>query len=337
MAPGVFRYCAPPPADAVPAFIVLERGTPEEKWCPFYDRVEVGRDDGNHAPRSGVLLIGDGTISRAHCVITRTTDGRCYVRDTSRNGTRLAGRRLVPNVEIELRSGQTLSVGDQRGFVVVFEPAAGDRADDAGGTLAVPSRAMVTVLVGDIRDYTVLVRKCPAPVVQPSVSRVFSILGDAVSAAGGTVKEFQGDAAVAFWEGTLAGEQAVAACRAAIKVDALAQQIAADPYVWALEDFPLRLDWALASGPVLIDSFGGARPAGLSIIGEAPILAFRLEKFATDQTGRILACPATKGMACGSFRFRDLGLMSAKGFERPDHVFALEGAVASADDPRGVR
>ena len=334
MPSDVFRFCAPPPADAAPAFIVLEQGTPEETWCPFYDRVEVGRDDGNAPVRSGVLLVADGTVSRAHCVLTRAADGRCYVRDTSRNGTRLDGNRLVPNVEAELRSGQTLTVGNQRAFVVVFEHVADERADVLGGTLAVPSRAMVSVLVGDIRDYTLLVRQNPASLVQPSVSRVFRLLGEGVAAAGGTVKEFQGDAVVAFWEGTLAGEQAVAACRAAIRVDALAQRIAADPSVWAVEDFPLRIDWALASGPVTIDSFGGARPAGLSMIGEAPILAFRLEKFASDETGRILVCPTTRAMACGSFRFRDLGLMSAKGFDRPDHVFALEGAVASAGEAR---
>jgi hypothetical protein len=32
-------------------------------------------------------------------------------------------------------------------------------------------------------------------------------------------------------------------------------------------------------------------------------------------------------MACASFRFRDLGEVIAKGFDRPDHVFALEGPL----------
>jgi class 3 adenylate cyclase len=63
------------------------------------------------------------------------------------------------------------------------------------------------------------------------------------------------------------------------------------------------------------------------MVGEAPIVAFRLEKMANEETGRILVCPSTWAMACASFRFRDLGEMIAKGFDRPDHVFALEGPL----------
>jgi class 3 adenylate cyclase len=62
------------------------------------------------------------------------------------------------------------------------------------------------------------------------------------------------------------------------------------------------------------------------MIGEPIVAAFRLEKFANARTGRILACPETNRMAAGMFEFRDLGRMQAKGFDRPDHVFALERA-----------
>ena len=51
---------------------------------------------------------------------------------------------------------------------------------------------------------------------------------------------------------------------------------------------------------------------------------FRLEKFANARSGRILACSVTRQMAGPRFEFRDLGQMTAKGFDRPDRVFALE-------------
>jgi class 3 adenylate cyclase len=86
---------------------------------------------------------------------------------------------------------------------------------------------------------------------------------------------------------------------------------------------------------VVIDSIGGTHQrAGLSMVGEAVVLAFRLEKFATDGTGPIVTCSMTKTMAGQAFRFRDLGEMHAKGFDRADHVFALEDTVAGGGTER---
>jgi class 3 adenylate cyclase len=334
VATPVPRYHIPAANGHRAAFLVAARGTPSERWYPFFDTVEIGRDNGGvRDQRPGLLLVTDPTVSRSHCVLTYRDDGRCFVRDLSRNGTRVDGRRLVPNVEVELEPGQRVAVGDTHEFVVVFDGAGTTVIEPSDSTVAKPSSAMVTVLVGDIRDYAVLVRHPTSPEVQQSVRRVFGILSDAVGRNGGTVKEFQGDAIVAFWEGTFVGEQAVAACRTALHLDCLAERLAADRSVWRVDHFPLSLDWALATGPVTIDSFGGDRPAGLSVVGEAPVLAFRLEKFATHESGRILACRATRDRACTAYRFRDLGLMVAKGFDRPDHVYALEGELAEQRSP----
>ena len=62
------------------------------------------------------------------------------------------------------------------------------------------------------------------------------------------------------------------------------------------------------------------------------VLACRLEKFASDRTGRILTCRTTRQMVAKASRFLteappgfiDLGPMQAKGFDRPDQVFALQ-------------
>jgi class 3 adenylate cyclase len=78
---------------------------------------------------------------------------------------------------------------------------------------------------------------------------------------------------------------------------------------------------------------------GLSMVGEPVVLACRIEKFATDETGPILADPNTRTMveralredapgAGEGFDFADLGEMQAKGFDRPDHVFAVRARHA---------
>jgi class 3 adenylate cyclase len=304
-------------------------GTPVEQRYVFYDQIEIGRHDEAAAPAPGMLGIPEPTVSRRHCVVRLAADGRCYARDVSRNGTRLDGRRMVPNLEVEIRPGQVLTIGAQVELVLEApkDANAAAGAPPVTTTLGVSGTSIATVLVGDIRDYTVLVRRAPPAELQQSVNRVFEMLNAAVTQHQGTVKEYQGDAVLAFWEGDFNGAQAVAACGAALALDRLAGAIAADASVWQLRDFPLRIDWALATGPVVLDSFGGAQPTGLSLVGEPVVLAFRLEKFATDATGRILTCPVTRGMARERFVFRDLGLMHAKGFDEPDHVFALEASL----------
>jgi len=171
------------------------------------------------------------------------------------------------------------------------------------------------------------VRRAPSGALQSSVNRVFEVLSDAVGGMGGTVKEYQGDALVAFWEGKATGGQVVPACRAALELSRIAQELSRDRSAWQMDDFPLQMDFALATGPVLIDSIGGDRPTGLSMIGEPIVLAFRLEKFANDELGRILTCRVTRQLAGDRFRFRDLGEMTAKGFDKPDRVYALLSEV----------
>lgn len=318
------RFRPPPQGEREPRFLGPSPVKPGGPRYLFYDRIEIGRDDGVRPEEPGLLLVADPTVSRVHCVVTQDRDGRCFVRDVSRNGTRLDGRRLVPNVENPCEIGQVITVGPYA-FALLGEPGAHPKAPTTGSTIPAPNHAIVTVLVGDIRDYTVLVRRSLSHEVQHAVSLTFEKLSAEVMRQGGTVKEYQGDALLAFWEGDHAGGQAVVACRAALALDALAQQLGADRHHWPLEDFPLRMDWALATGFVLIDTFGRGTPTGLSMMGEPVVRAFRIEKFASEESGRILACSATEEFAREAFAFRDLGQRLAKGFDAPDHVFALVG------------
>jgi len=305
-----------------------------EQRYPFSDTLEIGRLEEGREPSSDLLLLPSASVSWRHCIIRQTPDGRCYVRDVSRNGTRLDGRRLVPNVEAEIHVGQTLDLGPGMQFTLEGEttPHVEEALPNRKRTDVAPHLAIATILVGDIRNYTVMVRKAGAFELQQSVSRVFEILTASVEKQGGTVKEFPGDAMLAFWEGSFRGEQAVSACRAVIALDRLSRRIAADASIWTLQKYPLEMDWALATGSVSIDSFGGDTPIGLSVVGEPIVMACRLEKFANKRTGRILMCQATHRMVSRTLsratserlEFIDLGEMQAKGFDHPDQVFALQ-------------
>jgi class 3 adenylate cyclase len=324
--PEAISYSTPTATNHQPKRLVAVGGPDAGTSFTFYDRVEVGRfREDRMIP--GVLLLKDQTVSSNHCTIIQEPDGRCFVRDTSRNGTRLDGRRLSPNLKSEVKVGQVLSVGRESGFrlegesPVMAEPS----PQSTTGTMGLANPTTVTVLVGDIREYTVLVQQQTSSAVQESVGRVFQRLEKAVVELGGTLKEFQGDAIFAFWEEGSQGNHAVDACKAALALQKIAEELAEDSTVWQVEDHPLRMDWALATGPVVISGYGSEGALGLSMVGESVVLAFRIEKFADDTTGSIIACPVTRKMASKSFKFKDLGSRQAKGFESSHQLYSLVG------------
>lgn len=318
------RYRTPPATNHPAKRLVMNGGQRDDSSFTFFDQVEIGRyREGREAP--GKLLVDDPTVSSHHCIITQEPDGRCYVRDMSRNGTRLNGRRLSPNLKTELEVGHVLSVGRELSFRLEGElPAEVPMGpESAPGTMGVSDLITVTVLVGDIRDYTVLVQQADTSALQESVGRVFERLEKEVVRLGGTLKEFQGDALFAFWEAHSTANHANDACRAAIALHSLVGELAEDRSVWQVEGFPLCMDWALATGPVMISGHGSNGALGLSMVGETVVLAFRIEKFANDSTGPIIACPITRQMASRSFKFKGLGSRKAKGFSSAHKLYSL--------------
>jgi len=290
----------------------------------FFDRIEIGRFSDKKQGLVGHLGVQDPTVSSRHCVITQEPDGRCFVRDMSRNGTRLDGRRLTPNMTTEITVGQELSFGRALKLRLDGEPPEfADLEEPSTDTFGVGELTTVTVLVGDIRNYTTLVRMAGTADLQTSVNRVFESIEREVVALGGTVKELQGDALFAFWEKNSHECHACQACQAALNLKQLVSRLAADPAVWNVGGHPLAMDFALATGLVTISGYGSDGALGLSMVGESVVLAYRIEKFANKSTGPIIVCPITKRLAQDHFKFKDLGEHTPAGFETTHHLFSL--------------
>ena len=315
------------PPEVIPypgKWLVVDGAAGPEEVFLFFDRIEIGRFNEKKLGLAGHLGVQDPTVSSRHCVITQEPDGRCYVRDMSRNGTRLDGRRLTPNLATEIMVGQELSIG--RVLCLRLDGQAPEFAavdDPSTDTFGVGEMSTVTVLVGDIRNYTTLVRMAGTADVQQSVNRVFQHIEHEVEAHGGTLKELQGDALFGFWEKNPDECQACNACRAALSLKKLVAKLAADPAVWNVGGHPLAMDFALATGLVTISGYGSDGALGLSMVGESVVLAYRIEKFANKKTGPIIVCPVTQRLARDEFKFKDLGEHTAKGFDTAHHLFSL--------------
>jgi class 3 adenylate cyclase len=308
--------------------LVRSPGTPEERSFPFREQIVIGRRR-TEGGEGEMILLRDPVVSGRHCVLTCTVDGHFVIRDVSRNGTRVSGRRLVPNVEEEIRPGERIQVGPHEFLLQtdVRVQAAVPPDDGFEATQLLEASTEVSILVGDIHGYTRLNQRHGASDVFANVSRVFAHLEAVVHKHLGAIKEYQGDAIFAYWE-SQPGEAHAHACRAcgaALALDERLQQLAADPDVWSFPDVPLRMEWAVTTGSVLLSSMGRERPVGLAMVGDVVNYAFRLEKLAGAKTGVILVCERTEALCRSAFRFRDLGPLQVEGRARAEPVFVLEG------------
>ena len=336
--PTTIRYKPSDESGLSPKVLIANHGTPEERSLLFHNRVEIGRDLQVANVPMGKILVADKAVSSRHCVVTQEPGGRCYVRDVSRNGTRIDGRRLIPNVESEILLGQILSIGHKAEFVLKDQQESNatrsDMSEVAGETVHIKMEPIqVTVLVGDIRDYTRLVQSAPSRQLQGSVVRVFNTLEQEVRQNGGILKEYQGDAIFAYWESGPNPEHASDACRGALALSRLVLRLAEDPKIWDLRGFPLGMDWCLASGEVRVETVGGTNPTGLSMIGEPVVLAFRLEKLVSEETGNIIVAESTWRAARDRFEFVDRGEAQVAGFEQPQRFFSLSGESVDDNEP----
>lgn len=320
---AVLRY--KPPLTPAHFALVTDEGTPKERCFPFCDRIEIGRLETEMAAPEAMLLVEDPTVSAHHCQVFLGADGRLLVRDTSRNGTRLDGRRLLPNRETELRPGQVLTIGARTRLrlresdLTPVYPGVFPRT----GTMASPCSERISVVVGDIRGYTGLLGSAPRERIQDAVSGVFARLEEVVHEMGGEIKEYQGDSLLAFWEGLNAVSPAAPACHAALALHERVRELAGDRALWPFSEHPLYMDWAVATGPVSLRVLGADRPEELSIVGEPIVLAYRMEKLADQDTGPLLVCGRTREEAGDAFEYKELGARLLPGFDHAVHVSCL--------------
>ncbi len=298
---------------------------------PFADRIEIGRYEPGAPMDDGRVLVEDSAVSSVHCVVVRDSEGRLLVRDCSRNGTWMDEARLIPNREQEIRPGQTLRVGPVLTFRLVGDatvPGTGTVPRPLRrGTVALPTKQQMALLVGDVRGYTTLLTSLPAAELQAAVSGVFAHLVTTIRSLGGQVKEYQGDSILAFWERRGEESPAIPACRAALALERHLKALAADRSLWPFPDKPLRMDWAVTTGQVSVHVVGADRPEELSLVGEPVVLAYRLEKKADDRIGSLLTCARTQLEAEQRFAFADVGTLSLSGFDEPVRAFRLLGEL----------
>lgn len=240
----------------------------------------VGRSDDNN------LVLPDRWISRNHAMIQMMETGEFYLIDLgSRNGSFVNGRRV--SVPVTLRDGDLLTFGqtEMRFYCPGNReiPAANHIEANDTATATLHLRRLISVMVVDIRDFTVMTRQVEEKVLSESIGTWFRCAGEIIGEHGSWVDKYIGDAVMAVWIHGPEGVDSLEMLQIVQAVSALSKMTSQLHKQFPLP-FPLRIGAGLNTGFAMVGNTGTGDRPDYTAIGDTVNAAFRFES-STKQLG----------------------------------------------------
>jgi class 3 adenylate cyclase len=257
--------------DKPPARLVVQvNGV--EKSVPIFDQLFVGRQcSGIDEQRR--LVIPDPNISRNHLEIRLdvATD-RAYLIDTSTNGTLLNGMPLERAVQVILKPGDRITMGD---IELIFRS---DRFNSALMTGTNPTLTRIVeetmvMVVGDITNYSTISEVTESQVIARSLNYLWHEIRQVLRAHRGTLNHYAGDALYAVWEVRTIPEANELAIDFALAANRRVEELAPTLPLRSPDGSPIRMGWGVVQGRAAIAAMTRTVNA---VIGDATNVAFRL-------------------------------------------------------------
>ncbi len=285
-----------------------------------------GRGDDND------FVLCDRWVSRNHSMLQCKDGGQFYLIDLgSRNGSFVNGRRV--NIPIVLKHSDHITFGEtklefyysqnQQHPKSTADNSADNNKDNQTATLHV--RQQISVMVVDIRDFTVLARQLDEELLSDLVGSWFHQAGLILRQYGSWVDKYIGDAVMALWfhgEQELRREQVVQILQTISDIHKMTVDLG-NHYTLP---FPLRIGAGINTGYAMVGNYTGqgARPE-YTAIGDTVNAAFRLES-ATKQLKLDVALGETTYNSLCEFvqvkhRFQKY-FVDLKGYEQPNLTYA---------------
>jgi class 3 adenylate cyclase/predicted ATPase len=182
---------------------------------------------------------------------------------------------------------------------------------------ASPERRQLTVLFCDLVGSTQLATRLDPEDLREVILDYLKACTQVIENFGGYVANYQGDGMLAYFGYPQAQEDAAErAARAGLRL------IAEVPRRQIRDDAALQVRVGISTGlTVAGDRLGEGGAREEAVIGEAPILAARLQQLAGP--GTVLIAESTKKLLGRIFELKDLGLHDLKGFADPARIWSL--------------
>jgi adenylate cyclase len=195
-------------------------------------------------------------------------------------------------------------------------------------------RLEVTVLFTDVRNFTTLCEGLPPEAVVARMNQLFAMMGKIIASHGGTIIDFIGDAVFAVFGAPKENpEHRRAAVETGIEILAGLDELNAR---WEKSGIaPLRIGVGIHTGDVVAGISGAGERKKFDITGDTVNTGARVEGLNKQFGTQILATRETIEKLVGQFTWRNCGLVSVKGRERPVEVFEIERTALERDIEEG--
>lgn len=281
----------------------------------------VGRGDDNN------FVLSDRWISRNHAMLQCTETGDFYLIDLgSRNGSFVNGRRVC--IPVTLRNGDRLTFGQTD---LEFHCPSNHRNKDFTQTTSKDTltstlhiRRLMSVMVVDIRDFTVLTRQLDEKILSAVIGTWFRQSGNIIRKSGSWVDKYIGDAVMAIWFHGSQGVSSDEILNTLQAVSDLHTMTASLSSQYPLP-FPLRIGTGINTGYAMVGNTGSGDRPDYTAIGDTVNAAFRLES-ATKQIGLDIALGEDTYRYIAQLGNPDLDFkqhtVNLKGYEDPTITYA---------------
>ncbi|MGB3531977.1 MAG: adenylate/guanylate cyclase domain-containing protein [Microcoleaceae cyanobacterium] len=252
----------------------------------------LGRNEDND------IQIKDRWISRNHAMLQRMDHGEFFFIDLgSRNGSFVNGRRVT--IPLTLQNGDRLMLGqselifhcpaDSQAVSTLTDLEDSDISEIEDHTATLTVRRLISVMVMDIRDFTVLTRQLDERILSEVIGTWFRHAGQIIRDNGSWVDKYIGDAIMAVWFHGAEGVNSMEMLRIAQSLNQLHQITTELSNSYPLP-FPLRVGAGINTGYAMVGNTGGGGgiTADYTALGDTVNAAFRLES-STKQIGMDIA------------------------------------------------
>ena len=282
----------------------------------------VGRSQDND------LIVKDHCISRNHAILQATETGDFLLIDLgSRNGTFVNGRRV--GIPVTLRDEDEVIFG--KTIVEFYRPSPKqlehrviDKERDTQ-TSVLHERRLTSVMVVDMRNFTVLTRQLDEEILSSLIGNWFREAGNIIRDAGSWVDKYIGDAVMAIWfhgQKEVDQKEIVQIFRAVSQLNQMTQELSREYPL----PFGLKIGAGVNTGYAMVGNTGSGEHPDYTAIGDTVNAAFRLES-STKEIGVDMAIGQTTynyllSMPKALEVFQK-SLVHLKGYEQPTLTYGV--------------